>query len=86
MKNLNVYTLYDKEAKTYDTPFFTRGDVFAQRHFIMMQKKGGSMVSDFPEQFQLMFIGTFNVDSGKIEPVVIKKIMDGEPKNEENKE
>jgi len=87
MEEINMYAIYDRESKKYETPFFTFNDVFAGRRFIMLQddQDNPGMLSKFSESFELRRIGTFNVITGEIKPTEPEKIMDGKKQDKGDK-
>lgn len=71
----SVYAIYDDTAKVFNTPFFMHNDGMAIRAF-----KGhvngavDSALHDFPEQFKLFKLGTFDDSKGEFqthEPIYI---------------
>lgn len=74
MRKLEIYSLFDQKSKQYDTPFFTRDDIAAKRHFIMVCRNPKTLVSSFPDDFSLVQLGQFDCVTGKmdiIEPITI---------------
>ena len=64
MKILMMYAYYDKKNKSYDTPFFTFNDLFAQRKYQMDTKQEGSILKEFKEDFELYRLGFFDKLTG----------------------
>lgn len=60
------YSYYDKKSELFDTPFFTRGDIYAGRHFVMEIRKGTTMLSQFKDDMILYKIGSFDNHTGEI--------------------
>lgn len=85
---INVYAVIDMETGIYDTPFFTRGDIFAKRKFIMdIRNKAYTMLSQFSDNFSLIRLAKFNVKTGEfIQDVHV--MMNGKevPKDEKRNE
>lgn len=63
---LKVYSVYDKKAKVYGTPFFQLNNNVALRSFTDLVNDGRSTVSKHPSDFNLECIGVFNDTDGKI--------------------
>lgn len=59
-----VYALYDKKSNKFDTPFFCHSDLFAGRNYKMMMSGSPSIVNTFPEDFDLVKLGSFDRVSG----------------------
>lgn len=69
-----MYSVYDVKGLRYDTPFFANDDLYAKRHFTMMIQKIDTMVGMFKDDFELVKLGSFDVETGKavnIEPDTI---------------
>lgn len=63
----NMYSIYDKKAAFYLTPFFMRNDAEAQR--VVQQSlmhEPQSPVSTTPEDYQLCRIGSFDDTTGEL--------------------
>lgn len=66
-----VYAVYDIKAKIFDLPFFTRGDLFARRRFIIdIRTRKESMLSSFKEDYELHRIGEYDQESGYVKNYV----------------
>ncbi len=73
---INMYAFYDTESQTYDTPFFCKSDLFAQRHYEMATSQKDSMLAKFKDNFEVHQICTFCMQTGETTPlfnVLIKK-------------
>lgn len=83
---LPIYCVFDKISEIYDTPFFSRDDIFAKRRFILWSQDSGNMIHNFPFDFELYRVGTFNCTTGHITPEYIL-IIEGDQvvKKEEEK-
>lgn len=80
----NVYSVLDLETQHYDTPFFTRGDIFAKRKFIIDIRNGSySILSNFKDSFVLARLGKFSILTGEFSQD-IKFIMSGKEVSNEN--
>lgn len=77
---LEAYAVYDKVSDGYDVPFFSRNEVFAKRKFIMdcQNRAQNTMISNFKNDFELHFIGSFNQRNGRFEESVPVAILKGE--------
>lgn len=66
MRQIQMYSVFDKKSDRWDTPFFAFDNLAAKRHFIMMIRKEGSMINNFPTDFDLYHIGSFNVETAEM--------------------
>ena len=77
---MSIYAIYDDISKVYNTPFYMFNDGMAIRAFKgHVNTTPDSALFDFPEQFKLMKLGTFNDGTGEIEshpPVYIAHGLD----------
>lgn len=67
MKQINMYSYYDKKSQRYDTPFFSFNHLFAERSFRILADKEGTMMSKFTHDFELYQIGVFDNETGQFE-------------------
>lgn len=79
MEAIPMYSFYDKESHRYDTPFFAADDLQARRHFIIQQRREGTLIHNFPNDYKLCQVGVFNVLEGKV-TAVFRNIADGVPR------
>ena len=63
METINLYAVFDRKGNRYDTPFFTSNDLFAQRIFHLRMQEDLSFLKEWPEDFILFQVGTFNVNT-----------------------
>lgn len=66
MKKLQIFALYDRKSKRFDTPFFTLDQIGAERHFMMIIRNKKTTVSHFKNDFRLHHIGEFDLDTGAV--------------------
>lgn len=64
---LSMYSLFDTKAQTFGIPFFLLNDAVAQRSFYQLYSDPQSTVHQFPSDFQLYRLGTFNDSDGKFD-------------------
>ena len=62
---LGIYSIFDKKSLRYDNPFFAMSDLFAKRRYMLMLDEKGPL-RNWPEDFELMRIGTFNIANGEL--------------------
>lgn len=65
---LNCYSIYDKKAFSFATPFFAVNDEVAMRSFEDLVRDRRSLVSQHPEDFALYIVGRFDTETGKLLP------------------
>lgn len=65
---LRVFTIYDKKAAAYLTPFFMRTNAEAIRAVQQTASSRESNFSKYPEDFQLVVIGEFDDLTGVVTP------------------
>lgn len=61
-----VYSLYDEASQSFNVPFYTVHEQEAIRHIGALLLDKNSMVSNFPQDFKLYKLGTFDTSSGVI--------------------
>lgn len=63
---LKVYSIRDSKAEAYNPPFFKHSHGEAERDFATLANDEKSMVAQYPEDFDLYFLGEYDNISGKI--------------------
>ena len=64
-----MYSIFDKAAQAYVTPFFMHNKALAIRAFAdNVNSSEENNVSKHPEQFSLFCLGEYDDTTGKIEP------------------
>lgn len=63
---VKIYSIFDRKASVFNQPFFAMNDVQAQRSVYMREKVEPSQLSEFPDDFMLVYIGEFDHHSGDI--------------------
>ena len=64
---LKMYSIRDSKAKAYNQPWFAKSDEEAERNFAFLAKKPDSMISQFPEDYDLFYVGTYDDQTCKID-------------------
>lgn len=62
---LLAFAFYDSKSGRYDTPFYCQSDIFAKRHYKMVANDPKSIVHNFQEDFNLVRLGYFNINTGE---------------------
>jgi len=65
---LKIFTIRDSKGEVYNQPFFQKTHGEAERNFHQLVNDNKSTVSQFPEDFDLYFIGTYNDQTGLLSP------------------
>jgi hypothetical protein len=65
---MNIYTIYDKTAKKCSQPMFMVNSSVALRAVKANMMRDDDPFKLFPEQYDLVFVGSFNEDTGQITP------------------
>lgn len=64
---LKVFAIRDSKAEVYGQPFFQKTHGEAERSFTQLAKDPKSTISQFPEDFDLYFVGTYDDINGVIQ-------------------
>lgn len=65
-----VYSIFDSAAGVFTAPTIDINDASAVRAFQQALSNSGSLMNFKPEDFALYQVGTFDVESGTLEPMV----------------
>ncbi len=76
MIELGAYSIYDKKALAYGTPFYQVNEQVAARTFKDLVQDRQSQVYLHPEDYDLYKVSTFNTRTGLVEPIK-KEIITG---------
>lgn len=63
-----IYSIYDSAAGVFTAPTIDISDASAVRNFQQAISNSGSLMNFKPDDFSLYQIGTFNVETGVIDP------------------
>lgn len=65
---LQVYSVYDRVSKSFDTPFYGRSDaqVMRQLQLQLAAPDASPTLLRFPDDFELVRLGAFDTDSGAL--------------------
>lgn len=66
---MKLYSVYDKRAKDFGTPMAMPTDAHAVRSFTqeVNRQDPSNMLNQFPEDFAIYGIATFNTDTGTLD-------------------
>lgn len=63
-----VYAIYDSAAHVFTAPTIDISDASAVRSFQQALANSGSVMNFKPDDFSLYQVGTFDVETGELEP------------------
>lgn len=63
-----VYAIYDSAAHVFTAPTIDMSDASAVRSFQQAIANSGSLMNFKPDDFSLYQVGTFDVETGELEP------------------
>lgn len=63
---LKVFSIRDQKAEVFNTPFFQKSIGEAERNFKTLVNDDKSTVSQYPEDFDLYYLGEYNDNLGLI--------------------
>lgn len=64
-----MFSIYDKKARDYSSPFISKTQQDAIRKVASTLQKGGTLLSQFPEDYELYYVGGFDPDTGLLLPM-----------------
>lgn len=64
-----VYAIYDSAAHVFTAPTIDISDASAVRSFQQAIANSGSVMNFKPDDFSLYQVGTFDVETGELEPL-----------------
>lgn len=71
------YSIYDKAAETYSDPMMIVNDTVAKRGFQVECENKDSMIYQFPTDFTLMLVGSFDTKTGEVITIEPKPVCRG---------
>lgn len=69
---IGIYSVYDRKSGVYNNPFTAVNDPVAMRVLHVGLTREPGVMSQYPEDFTLECVGTFNPETGEIVPEVNK--------------
>lgn len=67
---LKMYSIRDSKGEIFHPPYFKRTHGEAERDFSTLASDQKSGVGQYPEDYDLYYIGTYDDQTGKIQPEV----------------
>lgn len=62
---MHVYTIRDAKSEVFGPPFCKRAHGDAERDFTRLSRSKESQISEFPEDYDLWYLGTYDDGTGK---------------------
>jgi len=81
-----IFAIKDEKAAAYYDPFTMGNTIDAQRTFMQAMKAEKSMISQYPDDFNLYLIGEYDEMTGLITPNAPVMILTGKEAKEKTKE
>lgn len=66
---LKMYSIRDQKSEIFNVPFYKQTHGEAERDFRTLVNDQKSQVNIYPEDFDLYYIGTYDDNSGIVEPL-----------------
>lgn len=66
---MKMFSIRDAKAECFNQPFFSKTHGEAERNFIQLAKDQKSFVSQFPDDYDLYFVGTYDDQTGTLRPL-----------------
>lgn len=66
---LKSYSIRDAKAEVFNTPFFCKTHGEAERNFLQLTKDEKSMVHQYPDDYDLYHLGTYDDQTGVMKPL-----------------
>lgn len=70
----HVYAIFDRKAESYGSPFTAVTDGCALRVFDLLLSQDTQKIAKYPEDFDLVFIGSFDPLSGRLDSCVSRTV------------
>lgn len=64
---IKAYSIRDAKADSFSAPFYKNTHGQAERDFQELTKDENSFICKYPEDYDLYYVGQFDVTSGKLE-------------------
>ncbi len=72
---LMAYAVKDLQTKTFTNPFFTSNDTTATRGFEQAVNNKDTQYNQYPEDYTLYCVASYNIETGEITPEAIRSII-----------
>lgn len=71
---MNLYTIKDRAADTFCVPYTEPSDSAARRGFKIIKEDEKSMIGKFPDDYELYYVGSFDSNTGRLIPEMLRRI------------
>lgn len=65
--DLKIYSIRDSKSEVFNTPFYQKSHGEAERNFRTLVNDGKSTINQYPEDFDLYYLGDYDDNTGKIQ-------------------
>lgn len=72
---LKVYSIRDAKGEVYNTPFFQKTHGEAERSFKQVSNDEKTFIFQYPEDYDLYYLGQFDDQTGVFEPLATPQHM-----------
>lgn len=66
---LKMFSIFDAKASIFHPPFYKRSHGEAERDFSQTANNKETQLNQFPEDYDLYYLGEYDDNSGKFEPL-----------------
>lgn len=66
---MKLYSIRDKKLASFNAPFASESEVQATRQFGVVARDNTTQLSYYPDDFDLYEVGSFDINSGKLETI-----------------
>lgn len=73
---LTIYSIHDRKAEIYNRPFYESNEVIAVRNVEMCFSDENNPMFAYPEDFELVRLGTYDDETGKFDILPIPELVD----------
>lgn len=73
---LTVYSIHDRKADIYNRPFYESNEVIAVRNVEMCFNDSNNPMCAYPDDFELVRLGTYDDDTGKFDILPIPELVE----------
>ena len=77
METLSLYSVRDSKADSFGVPFTAVNDNVASRMFEQLANDEASTIYNYPEDYNLYKIGSFNTTHGELNPQKPEHVISG---------
>lgn len=77
-QKINLFSIFDKKAQAFSNPFVDLNEATAQRTIeqILRDNQPQNLYAQYPNDYELHYIGELNAETGNISQENCRKILD----------